>query len=154
MIHEYTSLLYNQAHESFTAVSRDSFQAAREKVSWMGQVDRAWDGVRIEDATDDTGPCLLTGQTVQLRAAATLNGLQPEDVRVEAVAGHVGATGLLEEPMVVSLAPVKERDGVFFFEREFIPYQTGRLGYTLRIAPNHTEDPLSRPCRTPMNWAR
>jgi starch phosphorylase len=154
MIHEYTSLLYNQAHESFTAVRRDAFQAAREKVSWMGQVDSAWDGVRIEDATDDTGPCLLTGQTIHLRAAATLNGLQPADVRVEAVAGHVGATGLLEEPMVVSLSPVKERNGVFFFEREFIPYQTGRLGYTLRIAPNHTEDPLSRPCRTPMKWAR
>jgi starch phosphorylase len=154
MIHEYTSLLYNQAHESFTAVRRDAFQAAREKVSWMGQVDRAWDGVRIEDATDDTGHCLLTGQTIHLRAAAALNGLQPTDVRVEAVAGHVGATGLLEEPMVVSLTPVKERDGVFFFEREFVPYQTGRLGYTLRIAPNHTEDPLSRPCRTPMKWAR
>jgi starch phosphorylase len=154
MIQEYTSLLYNQAHESFTAVRRDSFQSAREKISWMGEVDRVWNGVRIEDATPDTGPCLLTGQTVHLRAAASLNGLQPGDVRVEAVAGRVGATGLLEEPMVVSLAPAREQNGVFFFEREFVPHQTGRLGYTLRIAPNHTEDPLSRPCRTQMKWAR
>jgi len=154
MIREYTSLLYNQAHEAFTSVRRDGFQAAREKVSWMTDVDRVWNGVRIEDATEDTGPCLLTGQTVQLRAAAALNGLQPGDVRVEAVAGRVGATGLLEEPMIVSLTPVKEQAGTFVFEREFIPHQTGRLGYTLRISPNHTEDPLSRPCRTPMKWAR
>jgi len=73
---------------------------------------------------------------------------------VEAVAGRVGASGLLEEPMVVSLSPVKELNGMCFFEREFIPHQTGRLGYTLRIFPNHTEDPLSRPCRTQMKWAR
>lgn len=153
MIHEYTSLLYNQAHENFTAVRRDSFQAAREKVSWMGQVDRAWNDVDIKDATEETGPCLLSGQGVHLRAAASLNGLQPGDVRVEAVVGRVGSNGLLEEPMVVSLAPVQEQNGVFFFEREFTPHQTGRLGYTLRIAPNHTEDPLSRPCRTPIKWA-
>jgi starch phosphorylase len=153
MIHEYSSLLYNQAHENFTAVRRDSFQAAREKVSWMGQVDRAWNDVDIKDATEETGPCLLSGQGVHLRAAASLNGLQPGDVRVEAVVGRVGSNGLLEEPMVVSLAPVQEQNGVFFFEREFTPHQTGRLGYTLRIAPNHTEDPLSRPCRTPIKWA-
>jgi glycogen phosphorylase len=154
MIHEYTSLLYNQAHENYATVRRDAYQAAREKTSWMGEVDRVWNGVDIKDATEETGPCLLTGQGVHLRAAASLNGLQPGDVRVEAVVGHVSSTGLLEEPMVVSLAPVQERDGVFFFEREFTPHQTGRLGYTLRIAPNHTEDPLSRPCRTPIKWAR
>ena len=91
---------------------------------------------------------------MQLRAAVALNGLQPGDVRVEAVAGRVGSSGLLEEPMIVSLAPTNERNGAFLFEREFIPHQTGRLGYTLRITPNHTEDPLSRPCRTPMKWAR
>jgi len=154
MIQEYTSLLYNQAHESFSVVRRDAFQAAREKVAWMANVDRVWDGVTIQDATAETGPCLLTGQAVQLRAAVGLNGLQPSDVRVEAVSGRVGPDGLLEEPMIVSLPPAKEEGGAFIFEREFVPYQTGRVGYTLRIAPNHTEDPLSRPCRTQMKWAR
>jgi starch phosphorylase len=153
MIQAYNSLVYNPAHESFMSVRRDNFQAAREKVSWMGEVDRVWQGVTISDATSDTGPCLLTGQAVQLRARVFLNGLRPGDVRVEAVAGRVGATGLLEEPMIVSLAPVSEDGESCNFEREYVPHQTGRLGYTLRVAPNHTEDPISRPCRTPMRWA-
>ena len=154
MINEYTSLLYTPAHEGYVAVRRDGFQSAREKVDWMGQVDKVWDGVRIEDATPETGNSLLTGQTVQLRAAVFLNGLQPGDVRVEAVVGRVSPDGLLEETMVVSLPPTKEQGGTHVFEKEFEPHQTGRLGYTLRIAPNHAEDPLSRPCRAPMKWAR
>ena len=154
MINEYTSLLYTPAHEGYTAVRRDGFQSAREKVDWMGQVDKVWDGVRIEDATPETGNSLLTGQTVLLRAAVFLNGLQPGDVRVEAVVGRVSPDGLLEETMVVSLPPTKEQGGTYMFEKEFEPHQTGRLGYTLRIAPNHAEDPLSRPCRAPMKWAR
>jgi starch phosphorylase len=120
----------------------------------MGQVDKVWDGLRIEDATPETGNSLLTGQTVLLRAAVFLNGLQPGDVRVEAVVGRVSPDGLLEETMVVSLPPTKEQGGTYMFEKEFEPHQTGRLGYTLRIAPNHAEDPLSRPCRAPMKWAR
>ena len=154
MINEYTSLLYTQAHEGYTAVRRDGFQPAREKVDWMSQVDKVWDGVRIEDATPETGNSLLTGQTVLLRGAVFLNGLQPGDVRVEAVVGRVSPDGLLDETMVVSLPPIKEQSGTHVFEREFEPHQTGRLGYTLRIAPNHAEDPLSRPCRAPMKWAR
>jgi starch phosphorylase len=154
MIHEYTSLLYNQAHESYCAVKRDSFQPSREKVAWLGQVDRVWDGVRIADATSDPGPCLLTGQAVQLRASVFLNELQPGDVRVEAVVGRVGTDGLLQETMVISLPPKREQNGWQLFERDFVPHQTGRIGYTLRIAPNHCEDPLSRPCRSPMKWAR
>jgi starch phosphorylase len=154
MINEYTSLLYTPAHEGYTAVRRDGFQPAREKVDWMSQVDKVWDGVRIEDATPETGNSLLTGQTVLLRGAVFLNGLQPGDVRVEAVVGRVSPDGLLDETMVVSLPPIKEQSGTHVFEREFEPHQTGRLGYTLRIAPNHAEDPLSRPCRAPMKWAR
>lgn len=154
MINEYTSLLYTPAHEGYAAVRRDGFQSARVKVEWMSQVDQVWDGVRIEDATPETGNSLLTGQTVLLRAAVFLNGLQPGDVRVEAVVGRVSPDGLLEETMVLSLPPVKEQSATHVFEREFEPHQTGRLGYTLRIAPNHAEDPLSRPCRSPMKWAR
>ena len=154
MIHEYSSLLYAQAHDAYAAVLRDGFQPAREKVNWMGQIDQVWDGVRIEDAAPESGNSLLTGQTVQLSAAVFLNGLQPGDVRVEAVVGRVSPQGLLEETMVVSLPPTKEQNGTHMFEREFVPHHTGRLGYTLRVAPNHAEDPLSRPCRAPMKWAR
>ena len=42
-------------------------------------------------------PAMLTGCAVPLRARVELAGLQPEDVRVEAVIGRVGAEGELAD---------------------------------------------------------
>jgi starch phosphorylase len=154
MIREYESRLYEPAHQSWLRVRRDRFQPARERVRWAQQVDRVWDYIELRDATPGLGACLLTGTPVKLRAAAQLHGLTPEDVRVEAVIGRVGPNGLLEDTTVVVLPPAGEDGGVHIFEREFIPHQSGRLGYTLRISPNHFEDPLMRPCRSPLKWTR
>ena len=87
-----------------------------------------------------------------MRAAVDLAGLSPEDVRVEAVVGKVGANGNLEETTVFTLPAVERHDNVHVFAREFVPYQTGRLGYSVRISPNHCDDPLTRPCNSPLKW--
>jgi hypothetical protein len=29
---------------------------------------------------------------------------------------------------------------------------TGRLGYSVRVTPNHCDDPLNRPCNAPLKW--
>ena len=75
-----------------------------------------------------------------------LAGLAPKDVRVEAVIGRVGVNGNLEETQVMSLPPVQQEGEIYVFQKEFVPHQTGRLGYSLRISPNHYDDPLTRPC--------
>jgi starch phosphorylase len=154
MIREYESRLYEPAHQGWLRVRRDRFQPAREKARWSQRVERVWDSVELTDATTGLGACLLTGTPVVLRAAARLHGLTPDDVRVEAVIGRVGPNGLLDDTTVVVLPPVAENDGAHIFEREFVPHQSGRLGYTLRISPNHFDDPLMRPCRSPLKWAR
>jgi starch phosphorylase len=33
-----------------------------------------------------------------------------------------------------------------------VPQQTGRMGYALRISPNHYGDPLTRPCSAMLKW--
>ena len=54
---------------------------------------------------------------------------------------------------VLTLAPSGNQDGHYSFSGEFSPRQTGRLGYALRIGPNHYHDPLTRPCGTLIKWA-
>jgi starch phosphorylase len=90
---------------------------------------------------------------VSLRAAVELAGLSPRDVRVEAVIGRVGVNGNLEDTQVMTLPPVDQRGSVYVFEKQILPAQTGRLGYSLRISPNHYEDPLTRPCNSPLKWS-
>jgi starch phosphorylase len=154
MIREYEDRLYAPAHQNWLRVRRDRFQPARERVRWAQQVERAWPSVELSDATTGLGACLLTGTPVKLRAAVELRGLTPGDVRVEAVIGRVGFNGLLEETTVVVLPPVGENGSAHIFERDFVPHQSGRLGYTLRVSPNHFDDPLMRPCRSPIKWTR
>ena len=85
--------------------------------------------------------------------------LTPADVRVEAVVGRVGAHGELEDTQVLTLAPtpgagsVPQQESTFTFGRDFAPFTTGRLGYALRISPNHCDDPLNRPCNALLKWA-
>ncbi len=153
MIRDYTTRLYEPAHEGWQSLVRGGFQSAREKVRWQEQVEEAWPSVTIEDAGTSLGPCHLSGAALELRAAVELRGLNPEDVRVEAVVGRVGSTGRLEETSVLVLHPAMESDGKRIFSREFVPHQTGRLGYTLRVSPNHCDDPLAKPCHSPLKWA-
>lgn len=154
MIREYTSRLYEPAHEHYMRLKRDAFEGAREKAHWQQAVDQVWHKVRIVDAGDSLGPCHLSGMPLQLKASVDLAGLAAGDVKVEAVVGHVSANGLLEDTSVLTLQPATESpNGTQLFAREFVPHQTGRLGYTLRISPNHCDDPLARPCHAQMKWA-
>ena len=72
---------------------------------------------------------------------------------MEAVVGRVAANGELEETQVLTLAPLEQHGNAFMFGRDFAPFTTGRLGYSLRVSPNHCDDPLNRPCNAPMKWA-
>jgi hypothetical protein len=82
---------------------------------------------------------------VAVRTAIDLAGLQPTEVRVEVVMGRVGTDGGLEDTEVLVLPPTGLDGSVAVFEKEIVPDRTGRLGYALRISPNHCDDPLTRP---------
>ncbi len=68
--------------------------------------------------------------------------------------GPIGATGSLEEAEVIVLKATRQNGGATVFSREVTPRYTGRLGYAVRISPNHFEDPLTRPCSSLMKWSR
>ena len=154
MIHDYTTRLYEPAHVSSLTMRQDNYQPAREKTRWFGQVQNSWNAVHIHDGADQTGACILTGTPIELRAAVEMAGLTPEDVRVEAVVGRVSPEGVLRETTVVTLPFLQSKNGRMTFGRDFVPHQTGRLGYTLRVTPNHCDDPLTRPCLSPVRWTR
>jgi starch phosphorylase len=154
MLHEYSTRLYEPAHLAWLDVMRDGFQPARERAMWNSNVANRWPHVRLRDRTQNLSACILSGSPVRLTAEVDLAGLEPGDVRAEAVVGHVNPDGILEDTTVLLLNQVENSgDGVYWFSREFVPHQTGRLGYTLRVSPNHCDDPLTRPCHSPMKWA-
>ncbi len=152
MVTEYLTQLYEPAHNAFAALRQNQFNMARDRAKWNNKVNQVWDKVRIVETNPAPSGAVTSGKPIQVRAAVELAGLKPTDVRVEVVLGRVGTNGSLEDTEVIVLAPTEEKDSVAVFSKEITPRHTGRLGYALRVSPNHYDDPLSRPCPDLLRW--
>jgi glycogen phosphorylase len=153
MVTEYMSQLYEPAHRAYTAVRQNGFQLARERARWNQDVDRVWGSVGFVDIGPGPDNSVVSGEAIPLRATVELAGLRPQDVRVEAVVGRIGVNGQLEDTQVLTMPAVEQNGSLVVFSREFVPHQTGRLGYSLRVSPNHYEDPLTRSCNPLLKWS-
>jgi starch phosphorylase len=152
MVTEYRSELYDPAHGAFEAIRDGQFKAARDRVGWGHRVAEVWPKVTFSDYSIGAAS-VSSGATVALRAEVDLAGLTPEDVRVEALVGRVGPEGELEDVQVLVLQPQGQHSTAFLFGRDIVPYATGRLGFAVRVTPNHFDDPLNRPCNALLKWA-
>jgi glycogen phosphorylase len=152
MVAEYMQQMYLPAHRAYDRLRRTSFEPARETARWNATVQKAWGDVRFLELGPGPQASVLSGSPISMRAAVDLAGLTPDDVRVEAVIGRVGSTGQLEDAEILTIPAVEQNGAAYIFERNYVPQQTGRLGYTLRISPNHDDNPLTRPCNSLIKW--
>jgi starch phosphorylase len=153
MVMEYATQLYEPAHLGYERICRDSFAFSREHVRWNREVSEKWPNVKFIDYGLGIEN-VSAGSSVPMHAKLDLAGLTPGDVRVEVVVGRVGAHGELEDTQVLTLSPTgPQQESIFTFGRDFAPFTTGRLGYALRVSPNHCDDPLNRPCNALLKWA-
>ena len=153
MLREYMTQLYEPAHKQRVNMIAERYAGVHERARWNARVREVWDRVRFVEP----GPAVLgavsSGRPLQVRTAVDLAGLNADDVRVELVMGRIDSDGHLEETEVVVLPAVEQRGSVAIFQKDVAPERTGRLGYTLRISPNHFDDPLTRPCGNLLRWS-
>src|SRR5260370_27807580 len=132
--------LYGPTPRALLDISKDTFEPARSRAHWNEQVEKVWDNVSFLEVGACPDVSVLTGRPIPMRAVVNLAGLTPRDVRVEAVIGRVGVNGNLEETQVMSLPSVEQQGDVFVFLKEFVPHQTGRLGYKFLRSEEHTSE--------------
>jgi starch phosphorylase len=152
MVREYMTELYQPAHSQHLRLEEGAYAAVREKTRWNLRIREVWDRVKFVDAGPALAGSVISGKPVPVRAAIDLAGLKPEDVRVEMVIGRIDSNGRLEDTEVMTLPPVEQQGAVAVFGKDVVPERTGRLGYALRVSPNHFEDPLTRPCNSLLKW--
>jgi starch phosphorylase len=153
MVREYMTELYEPAHSSHLRILKADYSLVREKARWNARIREVWDRVRFVEAGPEPAGSVTSGKPVPVRAAIDLAGLKPGDVRVEAVVGRVDNNGYLEETEVLVLPAVDQQGSVAVFARDIVPERTGRLGYALRVSPNHFDDPITRPCTSLLKWS-
>ncbi|HLK66704.1 MAG TPA: alpha-glucan family phosphorylase [Bryobacteraceae bacterium] len=154
MVRQYMTELYEPGHSLHLRAVENDFAQVRDKARWNSRVRELWDRVKFTEASPGPTGAVLSGRAVPVRAAIDLAGLNPSDVRVEVVMGAVDNNGYLEQTEVMVLPPVDTHGSVTVFERDVVFERTGRLGYALRVSPNHFEDPLTRPCTSLLKWSQ
>jgi starch phosphorylase len=152
MLAEYMSELYQPAHALWRSVSQNGFEVARNKSGWDSRLNSTWDAIRFVGVGEGPADQVMSGAAVPLEALVELAGLDPSEVRVEAVVGQVGANGKLQDTFTLPLKAGERRGTAVLFANKFTVQQTGRLGYSVRVSPNHFDNPLTRPCNSLLKW--
>jgi len=152
MLAEYMSELYQPAHNLWQNVSKNSFELARNRTGWDARIYNSWNSIRFLELGEGPADQVTSGAAVPIKALIELGGLDPSEVRVEAVVGPIGVNGQLQETFTLALKPGETRGSAVLFANEFTVQQTGRLGYSVRISPNHFDNPLTRPCNALLKW--
>jgi starch phosphorylase len=153
MVREYMTELYQPAHTQHLRLLEGDYAAVREKTRWNLRIREVWDRVKFVEAGPALAGPVTSGKPVPVRTAIDLAGLKPEDVRVEMVIGRIDSNGRLEDTEVMTLPPLDQQGAVAVFGKDVVPERTGRLGYALRVSPNHFEDSLTRPCASLLKWS-
>jgi glycogen phosphorylase len=153
MVREYMTQLYDPAHLQHVRLLKSEYSLVHDKSHWNSRVREVWEQVRFVESGPGPAVTVTSGKPVPVRAVIDLAGLTPEDVRVEVVMGRVDSDGNLEETEVMVLPAVEQQGSVAVFGKDVVPERTGRLGYALRVSPDHFEDPLTRPCSSLLKWS-
>jgi starch phosphorylase len=153
MVHEYMTELYEPAHTANLRMRKADYALSREKAGWNAKIREVWDRIRFVDAGAGPSGPMISGKAFAVSAVVDLAGLAPTDVRTEVILGRVDSNGHLEETEVIVLPFVEQRGATAVFSKDIMPERTGRLGYALRVSPNHYDDPITRPCASLIKWS-
>ncbi len=145
MVDQYAREVYRPAARTSMALRDDDHAGARRLAAFRKRVTDAWHGVRVEsvDTDESTGDL---GSTRVVTAAVRLGELEPRDVRVQLLVGHLGPGGTLVSPEITTMLPEATTPALETDRQSRLTYRgearlsvPGRMGLTLRVLP---DDPL------------
>ena len=138
MVKEYVNRLYVPATQAERQISASGYTPARELSAWKARVTAAWPKVQVlhvESGGVDAVPQI--GDSLHVRALVALDGLSPDDVRVEVVYGHSRDGDQLAEVsrqrLTLDSAP---SDQPATFTGTVALDRPGSFGYNVRVVPS------------------
>ncbi len=137
MVTNYVTDYYGPARRHSRRLSDAGGAPARELAEWKRRIARSWHKVSLRRA--DPGPQeIAAGDSLPIRVAANLDGLDTRDVVVECLVGTESINGEFQVHQRVLLEPVGERvKGEVMFALDLRPDLAGLVYYKLRMYPHH-----------------
>ncbi|KPK39648.1 MAG: alpha-glucan phosphorylase [Gammaproteobacteria bacterium SG8_47] len=146
MVMDYVRDYYSASIKQRKRLLQNNAQPARELAKWKHRVRDRWPGVKARRV--DAAPQQLShGETLPIKVAVDLNGLEPKDVIIECLIGTQpeGQDFHVHECVTLS-AEDRKLDGEFLFSVDLQPMLSGLQYYKLRVFPHHRL--LSHPFET------
>jgi starch phosphorylase len=145
MVMEYVNKFYGPASRQWRRYSEGGFAAAQGLAAWKAKVRQAWSGVSLR-RLDEPQKRISFGESLNLKVAVNLNGLAPEDVRVEVLVGRASKQGQDKDLQPTKMDPEGWAGQECLFNLELTPEMCGKLLYRVRVYPYH--DLLTHPFET------
>ncbi|MDD5366153.1 MAG: alpha-glucan family phosphorylase [Gallionellaceae bacterium] len=136
MVREYVDKFYAPASRQWSRFVADDYVAARTLAEWKGRIHHAWGGVTLR-RLDDPVRRITYSEGVQIQVAVNLNGLAPDDVRVEMLVGRASRQGQEKELRLLPFDATEVIGSERVFTLEMTPEHCGRLIYRIRVYPCH-----------------
>jgi starch phosphorylase len=137
MVTQYANMFYAPASRQWRRYSENNFAAARAVAEWKSKVRKAWNKVSLRRLDGQTKR-INFGESMEVRVAVNLNGLAPEDVRVEVLMGRASKNGQDKDLDNIELKSTGQTDGQdCVYSLEITPEMCGRLLYRVRVYPAH-----------------
>jgi starch phosphorylase len=140
MVRDYADLAYGPAADGWARLRRDGGEPARQLAAWLRAVREGWESVKILDVQDSIEGDLPATGPVSLQVQAHLGRLTPGDLQFHVVHGPAAPDGTLhpsgEAPLWLDN---RAEDGICHYQGSFEPVARGRVGYAVRVLPNHRD---------------
>lgn len=140
MVMQYATEYYLIAHRHFQHLRAQNSINARHLAAWLNRIRAAWPRVSVDSTTKIVTEIRL-GDQIPVSASVALNGLAPNDVTVQLVAGKVNGEGNMEDVTVVTMDSIgQDSSGRFLFQVILQPCaRSGLHGYAIRILPQNAD---------------
>jgi len=137
MVRDYVEDLYLPAAGRAVDLTADDFAGARTLAAYRTRLNERWHQVHVDSIEVDENIADL-GADRAVAATVALGGLEPHEVEVQLVTGHVGQSGELESPVTVAMSPGDQIDDKHLrYSGNLVANVAGRMGVTVRVVPRH-----------------
>jgi starch phosphorylase len=137
MVKDYVEGLYIPAAARAVQLSSDDFAGARTLAAFHSRLESEWHQVHVDRIEINEDVAELGAQR-QVTASVALGGLDPSEVDVQLLVGHVGQSGELENTQTVLLQVHGAEDEQHLrYTGTAVLSTAGRMGVTARVVPRH-----------------
>jgi len=138
MLEEYAEKAYLPAYNEYRSLSARDFAPAKDLAAWRMDIMIKWSSLAVRKVATVEQGRIHIGEPLGVKAEVYLNGIRPQDVRVEIYSGPLDQEGNFLSRETHDMTPTSQTpDGWHVFTGTVAAGEPGRFGFTVRILPSH-----------------